>query len=78
MPTQTEEVDILIQLLKDPSPLIRANTVTHLGKLMNPKAVEPLIEILLKDQDEEVQSKASEALKNMGTGGGGAFFPKIE
>ena len=67
MPTQTEEVDILIQLLKDPSPLIRANTVTHLGKLMNPKAVEPLIEILLKDQDEEVQSKASEALKNMGT-----------
>ena len=67
MPTQEEEIDILIQTLKDPSAKIRANAVGHLGKMMSPKAVEPLIGVFLKDEDPDVQSKTAVALQSMGT-----------
>lgn len=74
MPTQEEEIDILIQTLKDPSAKIRANAVGHLGKMMNPKAVEPLVNIFLKDEDPDVQSKSAAALQNMGTAVVGPFI----
>ena len=56
-----EAVPILLEALEDPVPAVRANVCWALGKLGDPRAIEPLIE-RLDDEDLSVQQDAQLAL----------------
>lgn len=57
-------VPFLIDMLKDKNEDVRVNVAIALGKIGDPRAVEPLI-IVLKDEDEEVRGPAAIALGNI-------------
>ncbi len=60
-----ESIDMLIEALKNPSPLLRKNVAKTLGRMKAEKAVFALIE-LTEDPDWKVRSSAVEALGSIG------------
>jgi HEAT repeat protein len=58
---QTDQIDLLVSQLKDPNPDIRLRAADGLGKLKDPKAVEPLI-VALNDSKSNVADISARAL----------------
>ncbi len=56
-------VDPLIASLRDDNPGVRTMAVAALGRIRNPRTIDPLIEILERDQDSLVQAAAVDALR---------------
>ncbi|MGQ9630681.1 MAG: tetratricopeptide repeat protein [bacterium] len=65
-PVSANEVEDLISKLKSEDAEVRAEAVEALGETGDPRAVAPLIEVLLRDPDKEVRKRASEALDRIG------------
>jgi HEAT repeat protein len=62
--SRPNEVESLIQALKDGDWEARRDAVRTLGKIGDARAVEPLTQVL-KDQDRETQEAAKEALEKI-------------
>ncbi len=62
---EKKDVDGLIKALRNSDRLIRRNAVQALGKILDARAEEPLID-KLKDWDQEVRHCAAEALEKIG------------
>ncbi|MFQ5769484.1 MAG: HEAT repeat domain-containing protein, partial [bacterium] len=61
----SDDVTKLIENLKDENPIVRIRAAESLGEIKDSRAVEPLI-FALSDVDLNVQTKAAEALVNIG------------
>ena len=57
-------VGLMVTALKDPNKNVRRSVIEALGKINDPRAIEPLI-FALKDSDSEVRILAAEALGNI-------------
>ncbi|MEE9523164.1 MAG: HEAT repeat domain-containing protein, partial [Thermodesulfovibrionales bacterium] len=62
---ELDQVERYILRLESESPKVRAKTAKGLGRLNDPRAVEPLIE-LLKDEEVEVRVNAAWSLGKIG------------
>jgi hypothetical protein len=60
-----EEIPVLISMLKDSNPNLRAMAATALGHLGAREAIPDLMN-LLQDQDEDVRRRAADTLLGMG------------
>jgi LysM repeat protein len=59
----TPAVDPLIASLRNDNPGVRTMAVDALGRIQDPRTIEPLIEVLERDQDSLVQAAAVDALR---------------
>jgi HEAT repeat protein len=59
-------IEPLIKALKNKDILIRSGAVTALGAIGDNRAVEPLVEVFLKDEDENIRDNAMYILKDIG------------
>lgn len=61
-----DDINGLLELLKDSNMMIRERSVNILGETGNPRVVLPLIELLRHDREWRVQKAAAEALEKFG------------
>jgi aminopeptidase N len=67
---KTEVVDHLIRLLDDPWFRVRVEACSALGKLLDPKAVEPLQRLIERELDPRVKRIARESIRSIEAGRG--------